>query len=548
MSGQKRRFPYEKVVERFANSSCELLTTKQEYEEKDMNACSKFLVKMPCEHERSIYYRNITENPGMKCKDCTRKQSQAEIYYIRMEKRFTDYNCKLLTTIENFIKNDMNVTSIFEYEASCGHYNSGVIHSFVKNKDALCKDCMKKVRYDKVRLPYQEVKERFEKNGCRLLTTIKEYYDNRMTIYDRYKFVAVCGHERSCSMATWKGRVITLCTECVRLELSEKMKLINEVGEARGNIIEHAGFVFIRSLLNTRFVVKKLREGTLADFLIKPKTVESDDWLRVQLKVTLTETENRGYRFTFRKSDYTGMALLCICLEEEKMWLFDGSVSKHICGICITKGSKYNAGNVATEDIASEFEKYYNNSYLFRHLSYDEANVPVSPSHQVEYLHQQLRENMLGHLFYFDYPELEGQVFDFRLDGYKIQEKTGTLVHNATIESCYIQLKKHGGSDKKVAYANGDNDFYWVSCPDKDTFYVFSESILIEKGYVSLNKAPTKLTTLTLHWTTNDETCADAWTFPYRFKYSTLDKFKLKALFFRSGRGWQGLPRANCRS
>ena len=526
---------YETVAERFMNFKCKLLTTKEEYEGGKMNACSKFLVKMPCGHNRDTYYRNIVENPELVCKECTRKRSQAEIYYKRAVKRYAAFNCKMLTTIKEFIEGNMNILDAFTYEASCGHVNVGAFKNFEKNPDALCKECMKKEKYDKYRLPYAEVKERFENNGCELLTTEKEYYEKGMTYYDFHRFIASCGHERTCSMATWNGNDITLCSECTfeRMRLNAQEDGCKIDGNPRGNVIEHEAFVFIKTLLENKFQVKKLREGTLADFLIKPTYIIEDIWLAIQLKATRKEKLKKGYCFSFGKSDYTGLLILCVCMKDNKAWVFDGKISKDVCGIGITEGSKYHKGKVELADLPHQLEDYYANSPL---TTFDKANIPVSPSHQVEHAHQVLRDTKIGYMFDFEYPELEGQVFDFKINGYKIQDKSGYNRIGTRIPTMDTHLTKHGGV-VMVSYDENDNDFYWISCPDKDTFYIFPESILIEKGYISTKAIPSVRKSITLHWEANTSedlvscTSNDEWSFPFRYKYSNLDISKLKSVF-----------------
>ena len=227
------RCTYEDIQERFRLYKCEVLTTQEDYDGDRMTAESKFVVRMPCGHDREIRHKHIREKPEMLCKDCTRKYSQANIFYVKAVERFQAFGCKLLTSRDEFVEKNLNVTSTFEYEASCGHYNVGSSRTFRKNVDALCKDCMKKVRYDGTRLPYDEVKARFEKDGCELLTTEAEYYDNGMTVYDEYLLKMTCGHERRCSYMSWKGSDIDLCKECTVVRTKENARIKRETMIAR---------------------------------------------------------------------------------------------------------------------------------------------------------------------------------------------------------------------------------------------------------------------------------------------------------------------------
>ena len=531
-----KRYTYEEMVDMFKEFKCELMTTQDKYDGDRMTGESKFDVRMPCGHDREIYPKHIREKPDMLCKDCTRKRTYGDIYYVNAVKRFEGFGCKLLTSRQDFIDNNMQGNDTFEYEASCGHYNVGSVQNFRKNVDALCKDCMKKVRYDGMRLPYEEVKARFEKDGCELLTTEAEYYDNGMTVYDEYALRMTCGHERKCSYASWTGCDITLCKECtlVRTKANAKQAGGKIDGNARGNVIEYRAFVWVRELIEHAFDVKKLREGTLADFLVKPKGVRKNAWLSVQLKSTLQATPKKGYCFSFRQTDYTGMVILCVCVPDEKAWTFRGEDVKNLSGVGIREKSKYNKAQVDALDIPMVLLSHYE---TIPHMTYEDANVPVSATHIVEYEHQQLRESRLDGILRFEYPELEGQVFDFMVGTIKVQEKSGHHCKDVSLPTTYVKLTKHYGDTKRMSYEQGDNDVYWVSCPDKDTFYVFPESILIEKGFISTAEKMSVKRTLTLHWeaqTVEELTnchSQDAWAFPYRYKYSNLDVDKLQEVF-----------------
>ena len=45
-------------------------------------------------------------------------------------------------------------------------------------------------------------------------------------------------------------------------------------------------------------------------------------------------------------------------------------------------------------------------------------------------------------------------------------------------------------TQKSIPYAKGDNDFYWLSCPDKKTFFVIPEYEMILNGYITTEDQP----------------------------------------------------------
>jgi hypothetical protein len=74
---------------------------------------------------------------------------------------------------------------------------------------------------------------------------------------------------------------------------------------------------------------------------------------------------------------------------------------------------------------------------------------------------------------------------------------------------------------KFQSYQLGDNDLYWLNCDNKETFYVFTEDVLIDKKYIGYtgNKKQLKINI--------NSTAYNDWTKPYTFKYSCIDKERL---------------------
>ena len=87
-------------------------------------------------------------------------------------------------------------------------------------------------------------------------------------------------------------------------------------------------------------------------------------------------------------------------------------------------------------------------------------------------------------------------------------------------------LCKNNGSSNKIQYNIGDNDFYWLNCDNKETFFVIPETKLIEKGFIgnkieNNNKQTLKITVKKeLHK-------KSAWLQDYMFDYENIDKDRL---------------------
>ena len=120
---------------------------------------------------------------------------------------------------------------------------------------------------------------------------------------------------------------------------------------------------------------------------------------------------------------------------------------------------------------------------------------------------------------------MEATVYDFRIDNYNIQEKV-TKVNN---NKCCFQLCKNkglvNGNQNQVQYDIGDNDYYWLNCDNKKTFFVIPENILIDRGLIGNNKHHCFKITL------NGRHYKNSWLQPYAFDYENIDKEKLLLLF-----------------
>ena len=99
------------------------------------------------------------------------------------------------------------------------------------------------------------------------------------------------------------------------------------------------------------FQVKKTFDGCRADIGIKPIVRIEDLWLGIQVKSTCKKTDRGVYDFKLNGINYDNYLILCICLEDKKMWLIP---YKNITGnqsIKISAKSKYNHYEVISDNI-----------------------------------------------------------------------------------------------------------------------------------------------------------------------------------------------------
>lgn len=81
------------------------------------------------------------------------------------------------------------------------------------------------------------------------------------------------------------------------------------------------------------------------------------------------------------------------------------------------------------------------------------------------------------------YTEMRQCVFDFMVNGYKVQEKIANLPKGK--KSFTVVFAKSNKNKMKCAYHKDDNDFYWVNIPNKVDFYLFPAKVLFDHNILS---------------------------------------------------------------
>lgn len=158
---EKMKFSYEYVKEYIESFGYKLLS--KEY----INCRTKLLIECPKGHKYNVIFSSFKQ--GNRCPDCKRlliddvRQYIESFNYILLSKEYINNRTKLLLT------------------CPIGHEFKMSFGSF-KDKNQRCPICMNKLRIDKHRLSYEEVKEYIESFGYKLLS--KEYinYTSKLLI------------------------------------------------------------------------------------------------------------------------------------------------------------------------------------------------------------------------------------------------------------------------------------------------------------------------------------------------------------------------------
>ena len=356
----------------------------------------------------------------------------------------------------------------------------------------------------------------FKEKQCELLTTVDELYQSSTKV-PKARFVASCGHENHVFVNVFIYRNTGLiCKNC----LNEKMRVQNKLLPS-GLEKEYRGFLMLRNLLQDTFEVRKVNHGCLSDCCIRKIGIEDDEWVKIQLKTTTGDSYNM-YSFNIT-NNYKDCFIVCIQLEKELFWILDGN-EKHNKKLNITrKYSRYDQFKVEKDKIAEFFLDNYDR---YGQSGYDDINMPIAKCTQREQEYCRYRESKID--LKFVYPEEEGTVYDFKINEYKFQEKVGTVLKGKRGYGFYVYKNagKKNGKRIQQLYNIGDNDFYWLNCPDKANFYVIPESAMVMKGFVSKGRCE-KCPVLLLN---PDDKEHGSWANSFLLNYNKVDSSKLSSI------------------
>ena len=371
---------------------------------------------------------------------------------------------------------------------------------------------------------YENVIEEFNKQNCKLLTTQEEYIDilkNKKNVY-RLNYIASCGHTHIVFYNVFKSRGTGIvCPSCKNKKIGDdkKEKMKNNEMSKTSTIEQEFKFIKeFKELLKNEFNIIKAFDGCNSDLIFKPNNVLEDKWVGIQVKTTNVRHLTYGFHIN---NIYKNCLILLYCVEDNKMWLIPENIIGNQKKISIGYNkSKYNIYQINENTVINKLNELYNNTTNFE---FDKLNTPTCIYQQREQIFRNFREEKINYIK-FEYGEMEGTVYDFKINNFKVQEKVAKISDK---ENRYIFfLCKNNGSSSKIQYDIGDNDFYWLNCDNKKTFFVIPESILIKKGFIG-NKIE-NINRQTLKITVKKELHNKSlWLQDYMFDYENIDKDRL---------------------
>lgn len=331
---------------------------------------------------------------------------------------------------------------------------------------------------------YENIVEEFNKRNCKLLTTKEEHVEilklAKNSVF-KLNYTASCGHNHIVFYNVFKSRNTgVICPSCRNAGngIIKKNKMNNnEISKTYTIEQEHAFIMKFCELVCNYFEIKKAFDGCIVDLIFKPKHIVEDKWVGIQVKTT----NNRHLTYSFHiNNNYKDCLMLFYCCEDENMWLMPENIIVNQTKVSIGYNkSKYNIYKINQQSIIDKLQGYYQVTSKF---TFDKLDTPGCIYQQREKEFRKFREEKI-YFINFEYPNMEGTVYDFRIGNLKIQEK---VTKTSQDNKCAFQLCKNNGVINKkhiqIQYDIGDNDFYWLNSDNRKTFFVIPEKILIDKG------------------------------------------------------------------
>lgn len=377
---------------------------------------------------------------------------------------------------------------------------------------------------------YENILKEFNNRNCKLLTTKEEHNEILKSVKNKpYKlnYIASCGHNHNVFYNVFKSRNTgIICPSCKNKKIGEDKKEQIKNNEISKTYTIEQEYIFIKKiseLLQNDFDMIKAFDGCNVDIIFKPKNIVHDNWVGIQIKTT--NVRHSTYSFHIN-NHYKDCILLFYCCEDENMWLIPENIIGNQKKVSIGYNkSKYNIYKVYKDNITNKLNDLYINSNKFE---FEKLNKPICIYQQREKEFRKYREEKINFLN-FENHDMEGNVYDFKISNFKVQEKVTKINDN---KCCFQLCKNNGlinGSQNQIQYDIGDNDFYWLNCDNKKTFFVVPESILINKGIIGNNgEKRTKTLKIIVKETLNKNI---EFLQPYMFDYENIDKDRLLNIF-----------------
>jgi hypothetical protein len=391
---------------------------------------------------------------------------------------------------------------------------------------------------------YNKIKNNFEENNCKLLTSYEEYTNIKNKFIEdkllkevktstdniRVKYIASCGHENDVAVVNFRVRKTgIICRDCKNKNVKERMTTLQLDNQGINQHIENDSINLLNKYINNKLILKRTLEGSTADILIKDTDTKEDVWIPIQIKATTKKSIFNYYTFRIIKETYKDMLIICICLEEEKIWIIPYNDIQTNTNITISNSSIYNKYIVTNDNIKDIIL-----SYKDKYVCNTEAHFNTSLAYLLEREHQYIekRKKYVNFLNYNNYI-LQNTPTDFIVNNKKVQEKVAGYRKDRDIQTVWLASnngKKENGCRKFRTYRLGENDYYWFHSSINDTFWIVPESVLYQNDYITKSDETKNRSYIAIN-IKDGEYMTNEWLKDYEYNYLDINKDKIMKLF-----------------
>lgn len=375
---------------------------------------------------------------------------------------------------------------------------------------------------------YNKIKNIVTENNCTLLTSFEEFELTRKNVvqqsynYVRINFIGICGHDSSAVVINYTTRKTGIrCKDCTKKSTQHHNR--NKLKET--NETETSSIVILEKYLSNNYNIIRTKEGCKADIVLSQKE-DTNKYIPIQVKST-GKISHKMYSFRGISRGYDNMLIVCVCIENERLWVIPYADIKHLANINISERSKYNKYLVNKNELLYDSIEKYAEQYYTNNLT--ELTVPISIYQQREQQYVQKREKYLSFL-QFMYPDIHNTPTDFMVNGKKVQEKVAGRLKDTIVPSMMVHLSSNNGKNAKGkknfrTYSLGENDYYWFHSNIDDRFWIIPEQILHDRGYIA-DKDEIKNRKV-LYISDNTE-----WIKQYEYDYNNVNCDKIRKMFY----------------
>lgn len=154
---------------------------------------------------------------------------------------FEQRGCKLLET------EYINCSTKMRYIATCGHEHLISLNNFSNGKGDLCGACRRKANARSESKSNSEMRELFEKEGCKVLTP------EILGVHQKVRYLAQCGHENEISYAKFQAGGGRVCPSCSR-SISYTYDFVKEAFEKEGCVLLEGEYINCKTYM--RYIAK----------------------------------------------------------------------------------------------------------------------------------------------------------------------------------------------------------------------------------------------------------------------------------------------------